>query len=43
MTAALVAQYATLPGLEEKPRIEEMLTTLPERCGSKYFVAARMQ
>ena len=43
MTAAFVAQYATLPGFEEKPRMDEILTTLPERCGSKYLLAARMQ
>ena len=43
ITAALGAQYVIRPGFGEKPRIDEMFTIAPERCGSMIRPAARMQ
>ena len=34
ITAALGAQYVMRPGFGEKPRIDEMFTIEPDRCGS---------
>jgi len=40
----LKAVYRNIrPGFGEKPRIDEMLTTLPEPCGIMIRPAARMQ
>jgi len=42
-TAAFGVEYVMRPGFGEKPRIEEMLITMPERCGTMIRPAARMQ
>ena len=43
ITAALGVLYVMRPGLGEKPRIDEMLITEPDFCGSMIRPAARMQ
>ena len=42
-TAAFAAQYASRPGFGEKPRIDEMWITEPERCSIIARPAARVQ
>jgi hypothetical protein len=43
ITAAFGAQYVIRPTFGEKPRIEEMLITDPDPCGTMIRPAARMQ